>query len=270
MFLATVTFLDSLIEKGHDDGGSIRPRKVRAARDARPTNRACGKRGGAGLVSDHARACAIYRVRRGRGGLPIAAPDGASARAPQELYPGLAAMPRLDALNTAEIQVQQYATHVREFMCNSAFFPKRKKVKPDLYRYQDVHLTETAVQFTQSADLMLVKGVHAPAELFNEQPRKRIKRSRQLSGDMAEVLIGGLDDDDEGEEGGGGGEDGEGGGGKAGANANGPNKKPTHAGDDDEEEEPEEDEDEGDYGENYFDNGDDYEEKESGDDEPFY
>jgi hypothetical protein len=154
-------------------------------------------------------------------------------------------------------------------MSNSAFHSRRKKVKPDLYRYQDVHLTETAVLFTQSADLVLVRGVYAPNELFNEQVRKRVKRPRQLSGDMAEVLIGGLDDDDEGEEGGGGGgEDGEGGG-KTGANANDP-KKPAHPGDDDDEEEPEEDEDEGDYGENYFDNGDDYEEKESGDDEPFY
>lgn len=177
-------------------------------------------------------------------------------------------MPRLDPPSSAEQQLHQYATQVREFMSSSAFYPRRKKVKPDLYRYQDLHLTETAVHFTQSADLMLVKGVHAPAELFSEQTRKRQKRSRQLSGDMAEVLLGGLDDDDEGEEGGGG-EDGDGGG-KAGANANDPSKKPAHPGDDEEEEEPEEDEDEGDYGENYFDNGDDYEEKESGDDEPFY
>ena len=221
------------------------------------------------MCSDHAHARALCRVRRGRGGLPIAAPDGASARAPQELYPSLATMPRLDQPSSAELQLHQYATQIRDFMSTSAFYPKRKKVKPDLYRYQDIHLTETAVHFTQSADLMLVKGVHAPAELFSEQTRKRQKRSRQLSGDMAEVLIGGLDDDDEGEEGGGGGEDGEGGG-KAGANANDPSKKPAHPGDDEEEEEPEEDEDEGDYGENYFDNGDDYEEKESGDDEPFY
>jgi hypothetical protein len=160
----------------------------------------------------------------------------------------------------ADMQRHEYSHRVRAFMASSSFHPKRKKAKPDLFRYQDLHLCTTQPSFLHSAELRLVKGVHAPEELYVAPPRKRAKRPRDPTDEAPELLL--LDDEDEGE-------DGAEGGAKPGAGGDAA-KKGLLPGEEEGEEEPEEDEDEGDYGENYFDGGDDYEERESGEDEAFY
>lgn len=210
-------------------------------------------------------------ARRGRGGLPIAAPDGASPRPPQPLFPPLPEDKQLYAFSpdTTELTQGGYRRKVRDFLASSAFFPVRKKAKPDLCRFSDEHLSVVAKPFVRSAELKLGKYAHAPDELFIDPPKKRAKRARQADVAVADAMIGALDEDDDDDENAGA-DEGEAGKGGEAANAGGAKKAALPGEEGEEEEEPEEDEDEGDYGENYFDNGEDYDEKESGDDEPFY
>lgn len=171
--------------------------------------------------------------------------------------------------SVGDLEQDEYRRKVRDFLINSPYYPVRKKAKPELCRFSDEHLGVVAKPFVKSVELKLVKGVHAPNELFIDLPKKRTKRGRQADITAAESMIAALDEDEDEDENAAG-DEGEAGKGGEATNANGVKKPPQPGEEEEEENEQEEDEDEGDYGENYFDNGDDYEEKESGDDEPFY
>jgi len=162
----------------------------------------------------------------------------------------------------------KYRHAVRAFLVNSPFCPVRRKAKTELCRFKDQAESAGVKAFVKSDQLYLVRGLHAPDELFVEPPKRKAKKARPQS-DMADAEMMLDDDDDDDDDENAGGEEGEGA--KRGEKANADGAKKPAAGEEEEgEEEPEEDEDEGDYAEAHFDNGEDYEDKDSGDDEPVY
>lgn len=184
----------------------------------------------------------------------------------------------------ADQQLYRRGQVIRSYLVSSPFCPPHRKVQAGAGRYQDATLRQRKRPALRDSREFAMRPGDVPPQLLEMLKRPRLKAPRRVaSAELAErvapedALLGedvdledDDDDDDEEEENAGG--EGAKKGRAAGATAEA--KKGAQTGnaeeEEGEEEEVEEDEDEGDYGENYFDNGEDYDEQESGDDEPFY
>mmetsp|Transcript_9423 Transcript_9423/g.24417 ORF Transcript_9423/g.24417 Transcript_9423/m.24417 type:complete len:232 (-) Transcript_9423:35-730(-) len=224
---------------------------------------------------------------RGRGGLPIAAPDGASALTEMPLFPRIENPKRLAPLEAPDEELYRRGQIVRGYLASSAFCPAPRKARTGPARPSEGMLRQRKRPALRASRDFAMRAGFVPSQLLEVLKRPRAKVAKRApSAELAErgtgedAILGGevedLDDDDEDDDDE---EEDENAGADGAKKARRPGgstadgKKGAQGAEEDEEEgeeEAEEDEDEGDYGENYFDNGEDYDEQESGEDEPVY